>query len=500
MGQTASSLCDLARGTLTLTLFQFASKPLLALFFILLGNRAFFSDESYGRLESLLAVVNLFLIPADLGLESYTTRRLARDSGNTSQWLPTQVSLKIMLNLLACLLLVFFIAGFELYRGREIRILLLCGAVSLLSGLSAQSYLRGISRGHQRMEIEGLMGVIEKMIVLITGVLALFTLGSLAMVLGAIALGSIGAAFWAGVRIRKIEPSLRIAWPVPWRTLAESFPFALNAICISLFYNMDRVFLSFHNETSVAAYSRGLRLVWAILLFPQMMSIAIYPIFSRLREQPEERLKVSRTALRSLLFLVLPITTGGWVLAGPLLDRVYGAGDEAIFYRIESLLGGDSLGGHTVSSACLRILLLGLPFTCGNFLLGPALYAVDREHWNLLASAQALLVAFILNLALIPLLGPAGTALAVTLTQAAYCLQMYRYQRKVDSSWIQKNRLEHLLACCLLQAMVMLALLRIHWSLAFFGGGLAYLALTKALNLWPYSLKTSVASISSGIE
>lgn len=112
MGQTASSLRDLARGTLTLTLFQFASKPLLALFFILLGNRAFFSDESYGRLESLLAVVNLFLIPADLGLESYTTRRLARDSGNTSQWLPTQVSLKIMLNLLACLLLVFFIAGF----------------------------------------------------------------------------------------------------------------------------------------------------------------------------------------------------------------------------------------------------------------------------------------------------------------------------------------------------------------------------------------------------
>lgn len=500
MRSSSSSLRDLARGTLILTLFQFASKPLFALFFILLGNRLFFSDESYGRLEGLLAIVNLFLIPADLGLESYTTRRLARDPEETSHWLPSQVSLKFVLNLLACGLLVLFLVGFEQYQGRELSFLLLAGAVGLLSGLSAQSYLRGISRGKQRMEIEGLMGVIEKTIVLIIGGLALLTLGSLEAVLGAIALGSVGAAAWAGTRIHKWEPSLSIAWTVPWKILTESLPFALNAICISLFYNMDRVFLSFQNETGVAAYSRGLRLVWAVLLFPQMMSIAIYPIFSRLRDQPEERLAVSRAALRTLLFLVLPIMTGGCVLAGPLLDLIYGSGDETTFHSLDAMLGGDSIGGHSVASACLRILLLGLPFTCGNFLLGPALYAVDREHWNLLASAQALLVAVVLNLFLIPLFGPVGAAFAVSLTQAAYCLQMYRYQRVIDPSWLCQNRLEHLLACCLLQAMVMLAALKIHWLLAFLCGSLVYLLLTRALNLWPSSLKTPVASLKHSLE
>src|SRR3972149_7210189 len=97
MSRTKDPLSTGARGTATLTAFQFASKPLFAVFFILLGNRTLFSEHDYGRLEALLTLANVFFILADLGLEPFLTRELARDRDRTTAVLPRLVSLQTVL-------------------------------------------------------------------------------------------------------------------------------------------------------------------------------------------------------------------------------------------------------------------------------------------------------------------------------------------------------------------------------------------------------------------
>lgn len=452
---TDSSLGRVARGAATLTLFQFASKALLAVFFILIGNRALFEERAYGALEALFALVNVFLLFADLGLETHTIRKLSRDPDTASQWLPREAAVKVALTLAACALLLIWQG---LLGERAWTVML--GSAVLLSSLSAQSYLRGIARARHRMEVEGLMGVVEKAATLGLGVAALFLGGALAGVLGAFAAGSALGAAYALAAVRKTEPALRVGLPPretpSWAVLRAALPFALNAVCVSLAFNLDRIMLSFWSETWVASYSRGLRLVLAALLFPQMVSIALYPILCRLRDHREERLHVSRRSLQGLMLIALPIVTGGMALAGPLMDFLFGANlAPPSPLTLDSLLGGDSRAGNLAECASLRLLLLGLPFICGNYLFGTALNALDREHWNLRSGVVFLVVSIALNLAFIPPFGPAGAALATTLSQGVYCALLYIHLRRVDSGWIRENRMGMILALSVLMAVLL---------------------------------------------
>ncbi len=480
---------QVARGTLILTAFQFASKPLFAVFFILLGNRAFFPSESYGRLETLLALVNTFLIFSDFGLETFTTRGIARDPASTRNWLPGQTSLKAILTLVSTLGLMIWLVVTDLQRGSGLSYGVYLASAGLLVALSAQSYLRAVSRGHYRLEVEGKMGVIEKALTLLVGTTILFIIPTLTWVTAAFTIGSITAAYYALTVTKKIETGLQFGFPISWRTLRSSFPFALSALCIGLFFNMDRIFLSFWSNAWVAAYSRGLRLVLALLLFPQMLSIAVYPTLSRLRDHPIERLHVGRRALQGILLIALPCTTGAFVLAEPLMDLLYGVGHEISSSGFVYWLGMDSKLGNQTESACLRILILGLPFTCGNYLFGPALNALDREGWNLKASAMTLGISLILQIFLISLYGPFGAALATTLTQIFYCLSLYVFLRREDPSWFSGNRLMIIAAMAVGMAMVLLPLNWIPVLARVAVGGALYLMAVWVLNLWPGHLR-----------
>lgn len=482
----ASSLRQLAHGTLVLTAFQFASKPLLAVFFLLLGNRAFFAEHEYGRLESILALVNVFLILADFGLEPYTTRRLARDAENSGEWMPRQASLKSILTLGASLVLAAWMIGMAVMRGEPLSPLHWVLAVLLLIALASQSYLRGITRAHGLMAVEGLMTVVEKASTLVLGVVALWLAASVAGVLAAVTVGSLAAATYAFLKVRAAEPGLRWGWPPDWRALSHAFPFALGAICITLFYNMDRVMLSVAGDLAVAPYSRALRITWALLLFPQMMSIAVYPILSRLKDDEAGRLDVGRRSLQALLFIAFPFAVGGWMTAGGLVDLLFRGPESAVpTWPIDVMLGGGTELGNSTETACLRVLLLGLPFICGNYLFGPALNAQDRVMWNLKASAMAAAMNFGLNLALIPMFGPVGAAGATTFTQGVYCLVMYRYLRGLDASWLRGNRLPSLLICALGMGGVLYPLAGLPVLLRIGIGAVVYLAATRLLGLWP---------------
>ena len=480
---------EVARGTLVLTAFQFLSKPLFAIFFILLGNRAFFPSESYGRLETLLALINTFLIFADCGLETYTTRGIARDPTSTRNWLPGQVTLKAVLTLLSTTGLLIWLGFTGLSRGESPAIGVWLASGLLLIALSAQSYLRAVSRGHYRMDVEGKMGVIEKAVTLGVGCLVLFTLPNLTCVTAAFAIGSLAAATYALLVTRSFETGLRMGFPVLWKTLRDSFPFALSALCIGLFFNLDRIFLSFWSDAWVASYSRGLRLVLALLLFPQMLSIAVYPTLSRLRDHSIERLHVSRHALQGILLIALPCTTGTFVLAGPLMDLLYGADGSVATGSWAAWLGGDSILGNQTEAACLRILILGLPFTCGNYLFGPALNALDRETWNLKASAYTLGISWILQLTFISLFGPLGAALATTFTQVFYCSFLYWFLRKEDPSWFNETSWKTITGISIVMALLLIPFGELSILFRVGIGGLIYSLAIWWLGLWPSLLK-----------
>jgi len=486
MSENEGSLRTVAKGTAILTAFQFASKSLFAVFFILLGNRALFSELDYGRLEALLTLANVFFIFADLGLEPFLTRELARDRDRTTSILPRLVSLKLFLTLLTTffLVLVVLLGVGELEESNS---WVLAGCALFMIALSAQSFARSVARAHDRMEVEGLMGVFEKFLTLAIGALAIGLGGSLMGVMGAFAIGSASAAIWGLWRIGRYQTSLRPGWPPAFNVVRLSFPFALTSICVLLFYYMDQLMLFFYGgDVWVARYARSRRIVMALLLFPQMLSIAIYPTLSRLKYDPKGRAEVGRKSLSVLMFLALPLVAGGWAVGGPLVDFLYrGADPGTMTWKWDSFLGWDSKDFNTTEAAVLRILLFSLPFTCCNYLFGPALNAQDKQTWNLNASILALTGNVFLNALFIPKLGPVGAALATTLTQATYCMALYFYLRRLDSTWMTPKRIYKVLVASLGAAAIAFALSSFQILIPIACAGALYFLFTGVLGALP---------------
>ncbi len=104
--------------------------------------------------------------------------------------------------------------------------------------------------------------------------------------------------------------------------------------------------------------------------------------------------------LRSQAFLVLPVSAGGWLTAGPLLARLFGPGFSA--------------GAWTLQWLLLVTVLTGVGSAFGN-----TLFALRKHLLYLLPLGLATLLNLGLTLALIPSYGSAGAAFATAASLAA---------------------------------------------------------------------------------
>jgi len=497
MSDSPDSSGIVTRGAFILTLFQLASKVLYLVLFILLGN---LPDEIYGKLEGLLVLGSTFFILSDVGIEAWLTRELSNRPEETSRRLHSLSVLKLLLTVIAGILLAVWILRTVATRWENVPgvpwVVLSC--VIYMAALSVQSYVRSISRAHHRFELEGRMAVADKFFTLLFGMIALFFLQSVGGLMGSFAIAGSVAAFYGLIRVSRFQSGLApTAWP-EFSILRKAYPFALSSICILLFYYMDRLMifqLIEEGDVALARYSRGYRIVMGLLLFPQMMSVTLYPVYSRLLEDPRERARVGTLSLGTLLFIAFPLVVGGWAVAGPLLDLLFPHGDpNAISWSLDKTLGWDASPANLTEATVLRILLLSLPFTCCNYLFGPALNALGKEKWNLLSTVITLLVNIALNLLLIPRYGPGGAAAATTATQFLYSAAMYSFLRKTEASWLTGFAVWRFLILAIGMGVLLVLIdgLAVYWAISI--GGIFYLASVWILGGWPEGIRDLLGS------
>ncbi|MCA9413137.1 MAG: flippase [Candidatus Omnitrophica bacterium] len=492
MSETPDSSGIVTRGAFLLTLYQLASKAIYLILFILFGN---LSNEIYGNFEGLLVLASTFFILSDLGIEAWLTRELSNRPEETTHRLHSLSALKLILTLATGIVLSGWILLTVAPSWDEIAHTqwIVLGCVIYMVALSIQSYVRSISRAHHRFEVEGQMAVADKSFDLFFGGLVFFILPSVLGLMWAFAVAGVVATGYGLFRVGRIQSGLApIRWPAI-SVLKEAYPFALSSICIILFYNMDRLMLYQlleHGDDAVAKYSRAYRIVMGLLLFPQMMSVTLYPVFSKLLNEPEDRVRVGASSLRTLLFIAFPLVLGGCAVAGPLLDLLFPSGDpNAISWSLDKSLGWDASTANITEATVLRILLLSLPFTCCNYLFGPALNALGKEKWNLLSTVITLIVNIVLNLLLIPSYGPAGAAGATALTQFLYSASMYFFLRRSEGSWFRGFAVWRFLVLAIGMGILLVLVddLPVYFSIPV--GGLTYLAAVWYLGGWPDGLR-----------
>ncbi len=382
----------LARNTSFFTLALVGQKIISFLYFTFLAR--LFGPEAIGKYVFALSLTTLFSVLLDLGLANVLTREVARQPDSAERYARLVIGFKILAMLVVVALAIAFmwLAGYGLLARQLVYI---AAVVMVLDSFTLTAY--STIRGFHNLTWESIGTVLMQAITAGGGLIVSLFTRDLRWFMAALALAALVNCIYSLWQLRgryKVSLKPRID-KVDYRFLARlAWPFALAAVLTRFYGYLDTVLLSLlSGDRAVGIYSVAYKITFALQFIPAAFSASLFPGFSSYFSSAPE--KLANTFTRGIIYLTaiaVPVSLGIISLAPEIIKAVYPAFTEAI--------------------VPLQVLIFSLIFLFLTFPVGALLPACDRQlrqTGNLALAAGSNLL---LNLLLIPALGPLGAAIA----------------------------------------------------------------------------------------
>ncbi len=356
--------------------------------------------EHYGIFTYAMSLAAIFTIFSDIGLSGLLTKELVKKSERDQEYISTLTVIKLALLTFSALLIVFvgpFIAKFS-----EAKVLMpVLGA--LLTFDLLRNFIYSIARSQNKMQIEAGFEFATEVLITVCCLFALFiNPTALSLATGYMLGSAIGLCLllfplrsYGGVVVRTVNRKLLI--PI----LSTTAPFIVVSIFSVLMTNIDSVFIGIWNTPEVLGlYGAAQRPMSILYLLPGFFSTSLFPVMSSLIKEnnfSQASILVAKATKVSVL-LVLPIVTGGILVALPLINTVF---------------GHDYIGAVPT----FQILLLTLLPIFPGMIFSNILFASGRERVFMKSAGLGALINIVLNIILIPRFGIAGSAVATLCAQ-----------------------------------------------------------------------------------
>jgi|GEM_PF-1505726 len=279
----------------------------------------------YGQYAVAINWVAIFAVAGELGLNALTVREVAHRKNKSSFFLRHVLVIRSAFSFLfwGLLIGISFVLHYEP---------LLCLAMGVMGLRLILDSMEGgyiyLFQAHQEMGPYALVNILCAAIRLI-GIILVVSAG--AQLIGASSIWVVASAagflLMMGLGYRRgWKPGFSEYRPADsWKVLRMAFPLATFGALQTLYYRVDLVILkSLSGNEAVGFYDMATRILLVAISVSQLYSQAIYPVFASLRDKPREFGRLAFKCGKVLFFLGLPITVGGFFLAGPLLVLVAG--------------------------------------------------------------------------------------------------------------------------------------------------------------------------------
>ncbi len=386
-----------AQNTTYLTIAYIMQKVLTFGYFIVIARMV--GVEDIGKYVFALSFTTIFSILIDAGISPVITREGAKRPGQLAQIVSSIIPLKAGLAVITYGLAIAVV----MLMGKDVlvqQLVMLSGLIMVLDSFSLSFY--AVFRAKQQLQYEAVGMIIGQVLIVATGLIALWLGASLHWLIIAILIGSTFNLVYSFILLRtKTDVRLGVAIdrPLLRRVVRIAVPFFVAGIFARLYGYMDTVLLSsLAGDTQVGWYSAGYKITFALQFLPSAFAAALFPAMADAFERQSATLaKTFETAMVYLAVIALPIAAGVWVLAPEFIYLMYGA---------EFLPTADAL----------QVLIVALPFIFLAFPVGSLLNACNKQTINTVNTGITMAVNIILNLILIPLMGDKaylGSAIAV---------------------------------------------------------------------------------------
>jgi O-antigen/teichoic acid export membrane protein len=384
--------------------------------------------EAYGSYYAVLNFSLLLSALLDVGISNYNARRVAIQRENGLSDLPQLLGMKLLLfgSYLTLTMGASLLLGYT--QSTLLWLLLIC----INQGISfLNSYLRSNLSGLHLFKLDGLLGVLDKL---------LMSAGALPLVLGysygsghllsdfilvqmaAYLLTSLVLFVIIG---QKTTIRLQINPTAQWHLLQQTMPFATLGILMGLYTKIDAVMLEAilpNGAYEAGIYAASYRLLDAMAMVPILMSGVLLPQFSSL---------LAKNELTPAFVRTTALLLGGIGFLAALVLLLHAD------FVLQTLYTHNS----TAQSEVFAWLMLSFMPLSLNYVFGTLLTAAgSMKRMNFLALG-GLAINLLLNIWLIPAKGAVGAAVATGLTQmfilAGQFLSCYhRFAWRIDNRFM----------------------------------------------------------------
>ncbi len=388
--EPSSATRTIARNSAVALAAQLLVRVLLILFATYVARQL--GSEQYGQYSLVSSTINLFSLPADLGLTLYCIREIARDHSKASFLMSNAAAIRA----LAAVPLALTAVLTALALGYETPVVLgtaIAGGGFLL--LALQGSLDAVLVGYEKLNYSAVLNLVGQVLFMGLGALALTRYQSLMVVIVASFAGTITTTVLsylvARLRFGKLRLSLvPQAWP---RLIRAALPIALLQLFFSVALRADTFLLKhYQGNATIGWYSAAYDIVFGLFIVANAVNASLFPTVSRLSgPQPDRARSLAQQAAKVLLLFALPCAVGGGLLAHRIVQLIFGA-------------------QFAPAGILLRLLLLALPV---RFLVGLAdnLSIVYDRAWQAAAiAAFDAALNITLNLLFIPRYGAQAAA------------------------------------------------------------------------------------------
>lgn len=402
-----------AKNTFWLTFSNVVGRLIRALVVIYAARKL--GVEGWGAFSYVVGIAAFLTIFSDIGLTQLISREASRNPDERKKYLATAFFIKLAL--LIVLIPIFLAVAPFLATNKEI--LLLLPLVVLITVFDALRDLSmGMVRALERMEIEAAVNVFTNISIAVFGFLFLYLNPTTYLFAIAYIIGT-GLGFGASViALRKYfwgflkNFSRSSVKPM----VASALPFGLLGLMGVVMINTDIIMVNwFEGVAAVGLYAAAQKIITVLYIIPGLLATSAFPTMSRLALTDGRRFKeVLEKTLRILTIAFLPLTAGGVVLAGPIMDFIFGI-------------------QYGEATEAFRILILTLPSIFVSMAFGNTVFAYNGEKKFIAYSAMGTIGNVVFNALLIPVFGIEGAALSTVINQFVITVYLWVQTKKIVS-------------------------------------------------------------------
>lgn len=354
--------------------------------------------SGWGTFSYAISLCGLFMIFSDFGISSILTRELAKPETNKEEYISTSFLIKILLNILIFIIIIFTAPVFS----KDIiatHIIPIVALIMIFDGM--REFIFAINRSLEKMEAEAVLKIVTNVLLIIITYIFLIqsaTVTSLALgyMAGSLA-GLIVTLFifrkhlkniFQGFSTDLIKPLITTAWP-----------FAFFAILGSIMANTDTVMLGLMKDTTeVGFYATSQRIIAFLFILPGLIASSLLPTLTKQIHDKEKIKNVVNSSIKIIYMIAIPLTLGGLIISDSLIIKLFGA-------------------EYAPATVMFRISLISILVVFPALIFNNIIFIFNKHKLVVKISLIGALLNVLINIFLIPIYGGIGASIATLISQ-----------------------------------------------------------------------------------